>query len=299
MTTLAPSCHVLVIDACSETQARIVRLVDGRGMRVTTASDPSSALRSIDRTEPDIVITELFLPDGSGLAVTKVLRQRRAACPVIVMAQDAPESVAVQALRCGAIDYLHKPIAEDELAQALYRARQLLPGALTDLSGVCRSECRLAVDSDPTHIPGILSWLIKTTASTLPELRQLHLRGALQELLINAVEHGNLDISYGEKQQALASGKYDELLAKRLAQPRYKNRQVIVHVLYERDAARMVYRIVDEGVGFSWHRMLTQSGDALGLEEGSGRGIFLTRSLFPSLAYNERGNEATITVPLD
>jgi two-component system cell cycle response regulator len=299
MTTLAPSCHILVIDPCPETQGRIVRLVEGRGIRVTTACDPSAALTSIDRTEPDIVITELFLPEGSGFAVTKELRRRRETCPVIVMAHDAPESVAVQALRCGAIDYLHKPIVEDELAQALYRARQLLPGALADLSGVCRSECRLAVDSDPAHIPGILSWLIKTTASTLPELRQLHLRGALQELLINAVEHGNLDISYSEKQQALASGKYDALIAGRLAQPCYKNRQVLVHVLYKRDVAQMVYRIVDEGGGFPWHRMLTQSGNAIGVDEGSGRGIFLTRSLFPSLAYNERGNEATITVPLD
>lgn len=72
---------------------------------------------------------------------------------------------------------------------------------------------------------------------------------------------------------------------------------VIVHVLYERDAGQMVYRIVDEGAGLPWHRLLTQSGDAIGLEECSGRGIFLTRSLFPSLSYNERGNEATITVP--
>jgi two-component system cell cycle response regulator len=298
MTTLAPSCHVLVIDSCPDTQARIVRLVEGRGIRVTTACDPSAALTSIDQTDPDLVITELFLPEGAGFVVTKELRQRRETCPVIVMAHDAPESVAVQALRLGAIDYLHKPIAEEELAQALYRARQLLPGALSDLSGVCRSECRLTVDSDPAHIPGILSWLIKTTASTLPELRQLHLRGALQELLINAVEHGNLDISYGEKQRALAHDEYDALIAGRLAQPRFKNRQVLVQVFYERDAAQMVYRIVDEGAGFPWHRLLTQSGNAIGVEEGSGRGIFLTRSLFPSLSYNERGNEATITVPL-
>ena len=230
--------------------------------------------------------------------VTQELRQRRETCPVIVMAQDAPESVAVQALRLGAIDYLHKPITEEELAQALYRARQILPGALTDLSGVCRSECRLAVDSDPAHIPGILSWLMKTTASTLSELRQLHLRGALQELLINAVEHGNLVISYAEKQEALARDEYDTLIVKRLMQPRFSDRKVVVHVLYEPDAARMVYRIVDEGAGFPWQRLLTQSGDAIGLEEGCGRGIFLTRSLFPNLAYNERGNEAILTVPL-
>jgi CheY-like chemotaxis protein len=299
MTPQNPPCRVLVIDSCPETQAGIVRLLHGRGITVTALPDPVAAVAAIDQAAPDVIITDLFLPGGTGLALTKEIISRRDLCPVIVMASDAPESVIVQALRAGAVDYLHKPIAEEELAHALYRARHLLPGDLADVSGVQRSDCRLAIDSDPAHVPGILSWLMKTTASTLPDTQRLQLRGALQELLINAVEHGNLEIAYREKQKALAKGEYESLLQERLAQPRFKNRQVIVHVLYERDAERLVYRIADEGAGFPWHSLLTQAGDAIGLEEGSGRGIFLTRSLFPSLTYNERGNEATITVPLD
>lgn len=298
MTTQSPPCRVLVIDSCPETQAGIVRLVHGRGVTVTALPDPVAAMAAIDQAAPDVIITDLFLPDGAGLALTKEIRSRRDLCPVIVMASDAPESVIVQALRAGAIDYLHKPIAEEELAHALYRARHLLPGDLADLSGVRRSECRLAVDSDPAHIPGILSWLMKTTASTLPDTQRLHLRGALQELLMNAVEHGNLEIAYHEKQQALAKGEYESLLQERLAQPTIRGRQVTVHVLYEREAKRVGYRITDEGAGFPWRGLLHQSEDAIGTEGGSGRGIFLTRSLFPSLTYNERGNEATITVPL-
>jgi anti-sigma regulatory factor (Ser/Thr protein kinase) len=139
---------------------------------------------------------------------------------------------------------------------------------------------------------------MKTTASALPPMRRLHLQGALQELLFNAIEHGNLEIFYQEKQEALADGQYEQLLAQRLAQARLRDRCVTIHALYEKSSDSLLYRITDEGKGFKWRSLLTRSQDACELEAANGRGIFLTRSFFPSLAYNERGNEVTITVSL-
>jgi anti-sigma regulatory factor (Ser/Thr protein kinase) len=144
----------------------------------------------------------------------------------------------------------------------------------------------------------VISWLVKTTASTLTPIRRLHLRGALQELLFNAVEHGNLEIHYQEKQKALMEGRYEQLLAHRLAQARLKNRRVIIHVLHDKDANSLVYRITDEGKGFKWRSLLMRSQEVCASEDTNGRGIFLARSFFPCLTYNERGNEVTITVPL-
>lgn len=298
MTSQNPTCTVLVIDPCPETQARIVDHVQGRGFSIIAASDPSAALATIDLAAPDIVITDLFLPEGAGIALTKELKSRHEPCPVIVMAKDAPEPAVVHALRAGAVDYLHKPVAEEELAHALQRARHRMPGDLAETPGIRRSEYRLTMDSNPSNIPGVISWLIKTTASTLPEIQRLHLRGSLQELLFNAVEHGNLEIFYQEKQKALAEDRYEELVKRRLSQSRLKGRLVTIHVLYEKDAKSLTYRIADEGNGFKWRSMLHRSQDACSSEDASGRGIFLTRSFFPSLTYNDRGNEVTITVPL-
>ncbi|NGZ08400.1 MAG: response regulator [Nitrospira sp. LK70] len=291
--------HLLVIDPCPDTQARIAEQLQGRGFSVVAASDPNTALTTIDMAAPDIVITDLFLPEATGLTLLKELKARHELCSVIVMAEDAPEPMIVQSLRAGAADYLHKPVTEEELAHALQRARHLLPGDLADIPGLCRSEYRLTVDSDPTHIAGVISWLIKTTASTLPPIRRLHLRGALQELLFNAVEHGNLEIVYREKQEALVDGRYEQLLAHRLAQARLRDRRVIMHVLHDKDANSLAYRITDEGKGFKWRSLLTRSQELCEAEDTNGRGIFLARSFFPCLAYNERGNEVTITVPLD
>ncbi len=297
MNTLTTSDHLLVIDPCPDTQARIAEQLQGRGFSVVAASDPTTALTTIDMAAPDIVITDLFLPEATGLTLLKELKARHELCPVIVMAKDAPEPMIVQALRIGAADYLHKPVTDEELAHALQRARNLLPGDLADIPGLCRSEYRLIVDSDPTHIPGMISWLIKTTASTLSPVRRLHLRGALQELLFNAIEHGNLEIQYQEKQQALMEGHYEQLLAHRLAQARLRNRRVILHVLHDKDANNLVYRITDEGKGFKWRSLLMRSQEVCESEDANGRGIFLARSFFPCLMYNERGNEVTITVP--
>lgn len=294
-----PAWHVLVVDPCVETQAGIASCVDGRGISVITVSDPAAALAAIDRAMPDVVITDIFLSGGEGLALTKEIRSRHELCPVIVMAKDAPESAIVEALRVGAIDYLHKPIAEDELAHALYRAQHAAPGHLTDLSGVSRWDQRVTMDSEPAHAQGVISWLMKTTAATLPEIRRLHLRGALQELLLNAIEHGNLEISFREKQQALAADEYESLVSHRLTQPRLKQRQVVSSVRYEPETKRVAYRIADEGAGFQWRSLLAKPKEAYSDDAENGRGILLARSLFPDLTYNDRGNEVTFTMPLN
>ncbi len=299
MSTLTPSDHLLVVDPCPDTQARIAEQLQGRGFAIVAASDPATALAAIDSAAPDMVLTDLFLPDATGLTLVKALTSRRDPCPVIVMAQNAPEPLILEALRCGAADYLQKPITKDELVHAVQRARTVPTDDPADLPGLCRCEYRVTVDSDPAHIPGIISWFIKATASPVPPLQRLQLQGALQELLFNAIEHGNLEIVSREKEEALAAGRYEQLLAGRLAQSRLRDRRVTIQSRYDKGGNSLTYRIVDEGKGFEWRALLARSQDMCESEDASGRGIFLTRSFFPSLAYNERGNEATVTVPLE
>lgn len=293
-----PVDRLLIIDPCSDTQARIAHYVQGRGFSVMAAPDPVAAMARIEETAPDIVITDLFLPDGAGLALVKEFKARHEACPVIVMANNAPEPLIVEALRGGAVDYLHKPIAEEELAAVLERARHYLPCNPLDVPGLRQFDYVLSIDSDPTYIPGVISWLLKMTASSLPPAQRIHIQGALQELLFNAVEHGNLEIQDQEKQKALADGCYDQLVAQRLAQVHLRERLVTIRVFHERNDNRLQYRITDEGKGFPWRTVLRRSHEMRESEGASGRGLVLTQAFFPSLAYNERGNEVTITVPL-
>jgi anti-sigma regulatory factor (Ser/Thr protein kinase) len=144
----------------------------------------------------------------------------------------------------------------------------------------------------------MISWMVSCSELTLPDTQRLRIRGALHELLLNAVEHGTLELGFQAKRKALAEGRYEELLLQRLTQPHLKDRQVAIQIRHEKDAKSLTYRIADEGNGFNWHRFLENSYGGDGSDEINGRGIFLARSLFPSLTYNDRGNEVTITVPL-
>ena len=295
--SLPPEC-ILIVDPCPDTRSRITHFVQGKGFSVMAVPDPPAAMAKIETAVPDIVITDLFLPDGAGLALVKELKARQEPCPVITMGENASERLIVDALRAGAIDYIHKPVAQDELVSVLQHAQDFLPCNPLDVAGTRQFDYTLTIDSDPACIPSVISWLLRMTASSLPPAQRIHIQGALQELLFNAVEHGNLEIQDQEKQEALANGCYDQLLAQRLAQVRFRDRQVRIRVFYERSDDCLEYRITDEGKGFPWRAVLMRSQDVRESEGASGRGLFLTKAFFPSLTYNDRGNEVTITVPI-
>ena len=180
----------------------------------------------------------------------------------------------------------------------LCRLRRGLPGHLPEQTIEPRSDPRSIRNANPISIQEMISWLVSCSELMLPDIQQLRLRGALHELLLNAVEHGTLELGFQAKRKALAEGRYEELLLQRLTQPHLRNRQVAIQVRYEEDAKSLTYRIADEGSGFNWRRFLENSCGGGGSDDANGRGIFLARSLFPGLSYNDRGNEVTITVPL-
>jgi len=181
---------------------------------------------------------------------------------------------------------------------ALHGTHKAIAGAVVERVTSGRSEYGLTMDPNPAYIPQVVTWLIARSAWTVSDIQRLRIRGGLYELIKNAVEHGNLEISQREKQEALAEGGYERLLAHRIVQPELRNRRVIIHVLCDTEAERLEYRIVDEGQGFPWRDVLRRSqhdGYSAGV---NGRGIFLARSFFPSLAYNDEGNEVTFSVSL-
>ncbi|HXV68101.1 MAG TPA: ATP-binding protein [Nitrospira sp.] len=186
----------------------------------------------------------------------------------------------------------------DGAGRVLHRGGPKRQGDLVGRSGGLRSVYRVAFDANPAHIPQVISRLITRSAGTLPDMQRLRLRGALHELLFNAVEHGTLELGFREKQRAMAAGRYEAILRQRMTEPRFRGRLVTIEVCHERNITCVTYRIADEGNGFQWRRFLAGSQDICGSKDLNGRGIFLAQSLFPTLTYNDRGNEVTITVSL-
>ena len=86
----------------------------------------SEALEAIDAgTVPDLVLTDLMMPDISGTQLMEELRQRDLTLPVIVMTAHSSVQSAVEAMRLGAFHYLQKPVNLEEMRALLAKALDL------------------------------------------------------------------------------------------------------------------------------------------------------------------------------
>ncbi len=170
--------------------------------------------------------------------------------------------------------------------------------SVDDVAGAERLEYVLVMDPDPNHVESLVTWLIQKTAMGLMEARQLQLRVALQELVMNAVEHGCLELQYHDKADAMVKDQYDELIGRRRQDSRFRDRRVTIRAIYDRLRQVLTYKIADEGKGFNWKDWMKPRFEVCPTGDVSGRGVFLVYSFFPDIAYNDRGNEVMFTVSL-
>jgi DNA-binding NtrC family response regulator len=118
----AKSPRILVVDDDPGLAEVIELLLTREGYAAERAGTVRAALARIDGAEPDLVITDLKLPDGTGLDVIKHLHAERPGLPVIMITSYSSLESAIGALRAGAVDYLIKPFDNDDFLHAVDRA---------------------------------------------------------------------------------------------------------------------------------------------------------------------------------
>jgi CheY-like chemotaxis protein len=111
--------RVLVVED-SATQALEIRLLlEEAGFEVDDAPDGKAALERIADLEPDLVLTDLNMPEMNGLELVEAIRAGHLGVPVILMTQHGTEEIAVQALQRGAASYLTKKNLERDMIEAI------------------------------------------------------------------------------------------------------------------------------------------------------------------------------------
>jgi hypothetical protein len=118
-------------------------------------------------------------------------------------------------------------------------------------------------------------------------------RFGIIELLLNAIEHGNLEIGHALKGRLLSDHRFEDELAARLVREPYCARRVRVKVVLSETTTEIEIR--DEGPGFAWRAALAaELGECIA---PNGRGIALvSQTCFPSLTYRDPGNVAVVTL---
>jgi DNA-binding response OmpR family regulator len=118
----------------------------------------------------------------------------------------------------------------------------------------------------------------------------------IAELMLNAIEHGNLEIGHERKADWVARGIYRAELAKRLATPPFSARWAEVSITKREDGVMIV--IMDQGCGFCWQNLVASEPSRSGaIIDPSGRGIATAREVsFDRLRFNHQGNQVTAFV---
>lgn len=287
---------VLVVDDSAMDRRLAGSLLKRAGMEVTYAENGVQALAAIERSVPDIVVTDLQMPEMDGLELVEAIRKAHPSLPVVLMTAHGSEEIAVVALRRGAASYVPKRnLAKDLVATILH----ILEVATRDrrelhlLSCLESTAARFVLDSDVAKIPAVVGHLEESIArmGLCDETNRLQVVVALREALVNAIYHGNLEVSSALLEHDGAG--FDDLVEQRRRERPYRDRRVHVSATETREEA--IYVVRDEGPGFD-PASLPDPTDLANLEKESGRGLLLIRTFMDEVRHNEKGNQITLVL---
>jgi DNA-binding response OmpR family regulator len=249
-------------------------------------------------SEPDIVITDVMMPGIDGIEVTKRMRKQRDDIDVVVMSGFGTEELVINALRAGASNYIKKPIVFDELFKILddiifKRENRKRYEILKDI--VEREQKTLLIGNDVSRVWGAVNQVLFNVQASVDHSSLEGMCIGLYELLINAIEHGNLGITFQDKSDALQNSTYPELLQNRMLEADREGKVVRIECDYTPTAMSIV--ISDQGAGFDLDT-LPDMKDAGSMLLDHGRGILLANLFYDSVDYDEPGNCVRISKSL-
>jgi anti-sigma regulatory factor (Ser/Thr protein kinase) len=214
--------------------------------------------------------------------------------PVILCTSKGSEQTAVEALQRGAASYVPKRLLASDLRETV---DQVLSSAAQQgfrsevMESMVESESTFELKSDRRLFSPLISYLQECLANlgTLDDADRTRVGVALEEALVNAAEHGNLELDSalrGSDRKA-----YVELADERRSAEPYRDRRVHVSARLSRREARFVIR--DEGAGFD-PGSLPDPRDPENLLKVSGRGVLIMRTFMDEVSFNDEGNQVTL-----
>ena len=295
---LGAGTRILIVDDDRMNRTLLHDVLTRDGYAATLAVDGQEAWDILD-TDPggfEAVLLDRRMPRMNGMELLTRIRadERLEDLPVIMQTAHSSSEDVVEGIKAGAFYYLAKPInlqiLQSVVAQAVEGHRRLVT-LHQDLERRSTAMTLLQNGVFRFQTPEDGNVLAVALAHSCVGSRNLVV--GLSELFTNAVEHGNLAISFHEKTQLLEQHRWTEEIAHRLAMPEYARRWVTVEVY--RAAGEIRFTISDEGAGFDWRRYLDMDPARAFLPHG--RGIALARRLcFDRLVYLGRGNKVTCTL---
>lgn len=295
--------NVLVLNAEPALMAFLTEALSQQPYQLVFANDLQQA-KALIMKAPATYFSAYLLNDSppseepcfEALALFKALSEAESV-PIILQTNLPPSNYKIQhGLATGAFFYLVKPYTKKQLITILHTA-------VSGFSHLQEIKLRLAdFDAAKTLLhtgefhfktPEEAKSLASSLALLTPNPKRCGV--GLFELFINAIEHGNLGISYRDKTQLIKQNKLQQVIEERLQNPEHRNK--VIRVVFTRLANQLEFKIHDCGQGFDPIPFMEFSAERM--TDQHGRGILIARKLsFDSVHFEDGGRTAVARIAL-
>lgn len=292
---------VLVADDDPQALGLLIEYLEGAGYLTVPARDGGETWERLTQGERDYdaLVLDRDMPCMDGMQILSRVKsdQHLHDIPIVFQTGLTDKHDVVEGIEAGVFYYLTKPYVKEMLLAVLGSAI-----AHHDRNRGLRAEVANNARSIETMVSGHFryrtldqaSHLACLLASACPEPNAVV--SGLSELMVNAVEHGNLAIGYRTKTALLESGEWRAEIERRLGLPEYRDRHV--EVLVQRSEREIIVEIADKGEGFDPVPFLEI--DAARAMHTHGRGIALAKAMsFDELEFRSGGSTAIGKIRID
>ena len=291
---------VLVVDDEPIGRETLAENLTVEGYRVVEADSGEAAWKLIDATPGlfDAILLDRMMPDMDGIEILRRVKSRSDMMhvPVIMQTGMTADADVLEGLQAGAYYYLTKPFSADTLLAIVAAATRDYRGHKELEEEVKRQGSTLACLAEARFVfrtPDEARNLATLVANAAPEPGRVVL--GLSELMLNAIEHGNLCIGYARKSVLIEEGHLQDEIERLLLLPEIGARRAELAI--RRTGSELSFRITDQGAGFDWRNYLEMSPDRA--FDTHGRGIAMSRMIsFDRLEYLAAGNDVEAAIRL-
>lgn len=271
-------------------------LLENAGFRVVLATNGREALEMIRRSLPDIIVTDLEMPEMNGLELVEAAHAEYPKLPIVLATAVGSEAIAAEALRKGAASYVPKQFLDDLVPTV----RELLDVVKAERVNsqleacVTYSETCFCLSNTEGLVPPLVAQLKQVVErfGLRSGSGSLRVATAVDEALQNAIIHGNLEVS-SKLREGDEVNAFHTMIRQRRQQAPFKDRRTFVRARVTTDEAEISIR--DEGPGFN-PKSIPDPTDPAYLDRPCGRGLWLIHAFMDEVRYNDRGNEITMIV---
>jgi DNA-binding response OmpR family regulator len=295
--------HVLLVDDDAAVLGLVREALTHYGMVVHAFSDGHRALELLQSPEAppfDLVVSDINMDGMDGFDVIHRVKSIQSNLPVVLMTGQATLEYAIRAMRLGASNLFQKPLAIREMVKAVFHlveTHREIRLAANGLKGLVKEERIFSFRSDELDIPSVVRHLTdRLVPLGFAEPHNVDVIAmAFHEALVNALEHGNLELDSSLKADLFTDqDPYQAMRAERMADEQYASRTVTVRVDVVPD--RFAVEITDQGPGFDTSKVAAPAADPDALARQCGRGLAMIQVVMHQVLFNARGNEIRLVL---